>query len=82
MSSSPGDIDYKSLINSYQTMSSDVNAQTIAIGKMSASSVQMSALFQLQMKMNTLAMFGQTLTNVIQGVQDIAMAVARNTKGG
>jgi hypothetical protein len=38
-------------------------------------------LFQLQMNMNQLSMFGQTVTNVIQGVQEVAMGVARNAKG-
>jgi hypothetical protein len=41
----------------------------------------MSKLFKLQMAMNVLSMFGQITTNVMQGVQDVAMSISRNTKG-
>ena len=62
-------------------MSHDVNSATQNIGEQQAGGVQMQQLFRLQQQMNVLNMFGQTQTNVIQGVQDIAESVARNTKG-
>lgn len=81
MSGGTGDISYSNLISAYEVMSNSVNAATTSIGKSTVAGVQMKALFNLQLKMNVLSMFGQTLTNVFQGIQDIAMAIARNTKG-
>lgn len=75
-------INYNSLINLYNTMQQNVSAQSNQIGQATSSGVQMAQLFKLQLAMNQLSMFGQALTNVIQGIQDTAMAVTRNTKGG
>jgi hypothetical protein len=51
------------------------------IGNQPADSIQMAEMFQLQMAMNELSMFGETITNVIQGIQQIAQSIARNTAG-
>jgi hypothetical protein len=83
MSSSNNDsnINFNNLIHAYEAMSSKVAGMTTSIGQQSSSGVQMTKLFQLQMAMNNLSMFGQSLTNVIQGIQDIAMSITRNVKG-
>ena len=70
------------LITAYDKMTTEVSAMSSTIGASSATAgVSMSNLFQLQLKMNNLSMFGTTLTNVIQGIQEVAMGVARNAKG-
>ncbi len=74
-------INYNNLINLYNEMSSQVSSMSTKIGQSTSSGVQMGQLFKLQLAMNQLSMFGQALTNVIQGIQDVAMAVTRNTKG-
>lgn len=76
-----GDIGYNQLLNEYQKMSENVDAQTQNTGDQQAGEVQMNKLFKLQEQENVLSTFGQTETNVVQGVQDIAEDVARNTKG-
>lgn len=80
-SGSNSNLDINSLINAYNSMSSQVSAMTTSIGNTTSSGVQMQKLFQLQLAMNNLSMFGQSLTNVIEGIQDVAMAVTRNVKG-
>lgn len=74
-------IDFNKLIGKYSDMTRTVDAAVSSIGGVSAANVQMTKLFTLQMSMNVLSMFGTTLTSVIQGIQDIAMSIARNTKG-
>jgi hypothetical protein len=78
---SSGNIDFNNLIDSYQKYSSNVEAMTTSISNTTSGGVQMSKLFKLQMAMNVLSMFGQITTNVMQGVQDVAMSISRNTKG-
>ena len=74
-------IDFNKLLGKYGDMTKNVDAAVTSIGGTSAANVQMQKLFKLQMAMNVLSMFGTTLTSVIQGIQDIAMSIARNTKG-
>lgn len=75
-------IDWQNLINAYGTYSSYVSSLTSSIGGTNLSTgVSMQSLFQLQLAMNNLSMFGQTLTNVMQGVQEVAMGISRNAKG-
>ncbi len=76
-------VNWNALIGLYSTMSSSVATQSASLGSSSniSTGVSMSALFSLQLAMNNLSMFGQTLTNVIQGVQEVAMGIARNAKG-
>lgn len=84
MSSSGGQqgIDWSGLLNKYTSYSNYVSSLTSGIGQTNLSTgVSMQSLFQLQLAMNNLSMFGQTLTNVIQGVQEVAMNISRNAKG-
>lgn len=75
-------INWNNLLKTYGNYSSYVSSLTSQIGQTNLSTgVSMQSLFQLQLAMNNLSMFGTTLTNVIQGVQDVAMSVARNAKG-
>jgi hypothetical protein len=74
-------IDYNRMMSAYNRMTDQINSMMKSIGGYSAGGVQMQKLFELQMNMNQLSMFGQTVTNVIQGVQEVAMGVARNAKG-
>lgn len=76
-----GSINYENMMSAYNRMTDQINSMMTSIGKQTAGGVQMKMLFQLQMNMNQLSMFGQTVTNVIQGVQEVAMGVARNAKG-
>lgn len=76
-----GMINYQNMMSAYNRMTDQINKMMTSIGKQTAGGVQMQMLFQLQMNMNQLSMFGQTVTNVIQGVQEVAMGVARNAKG-
>jgi len=77
-----GGIAWDSMIKQYTAQSNQVSSMTSGIGNTSVSKgVSMQSLFQLQLAMNNLSMFGTTLTNVMQGVQDIAMGIARNAKG-
>jgi len=69
------------MMKAYNAMSGTISTMMSAIGNQTAGGVQMQMLFQLQMLMNQLSMFGQTVTNVIQGIQEVAMGVARNAKG-
>jgi hypothetical protein len=62
-------------------MTQRVDQQMQQIGNQPADSIQMAEMFQLQMAMNELSMFGETITNVIQGIQQIAQSIARNTAG-
>lgn len=75
-----GDINVKSLLSTYQK---DLEAVQSGIQSVrgSASGQQMGALFKLQLAMNQLSMFGTTLTNLIEGQQQIAMGITRNVKG-
>ena len=75
-------IAWDSMIRQYTAQSNQVSSMTSNIGGTKVSTgVSMQSLFQLQLAMNNLSMFGTTLTNVMQGVQDIAMGIARNAKG-
>jgi hypothetical protein len=76
-----GGINYQTLIQEYQAMTQRVDQQMQQIGNQPADSIQMAEMFQLQMAMNELSMFGETITNVIQGIQQIAQSIARNTAG-
>ena len=77
-----GQIKWSAMISAYGRMSGHVSSMASMIGNTSAQTgVSMSQLFQLQLLMNNLSMFGQTLTNVMQGVQEVAMGIARNAKG-
>lgn len=76
-------INFAQLLKDFEIMAANVDAQITSIGKLgaSASSAAMPAMFLLQTKMNVLSTFGTTLTSVLQGIQDIGMSIARNTKG-
>lgn len=75
-------IDWNNMLTEYGSYSLYVSSMTSNIGGTNVSTgVSMQNLFQLQLAMNNLSMFGQTLTNVIQGIQEVAMGIARNAKG-
>lgn len=75
-------INWSNLLTEYGSYSQYVSSMTSSIGGTNVSTgVSMQNLFQLQLAMNNLSMFGQTLTNVIQGIQEVAMGIARNAKG-
>lgn len=76
-----GDLDPTAMINAYNRFAGSVKQMMVSIGGQTAAGVQMQQLFQLQMSMNQLTMFGQSVTQVIQGVQEVAVASARNSKG-
>lgn len=72
---------WNSMLNTYSSFQTEVQTAMKKIGAGSGGGVQMSALFNLQMQMNILSMFGSTLTNLMSGVQSIAMAITHNLKG-
>jgi hypothetical protein len=73
-------INFNNLISIVNARISSVSSLLSVLGKTS-SGAQMGVLMKLQLAMNKMSMYTTTSTTLIQGFQDTAMSVSRNTKG-
>ena len=79
--SGSGWLNFSGMINSYNTYSEGVTKLISSIGAQTAGAVNMGMLFQLQLVMNLLSMYGQTVTNLIAGVGQVGTSIAKNASG-
>jgi hypothetical protein len=80
-SGTPPAMNFNPLLTDYSTMSAAIQKMMNSLGQMSAGSINVAMMMQLQLMTNTLTTIGSTISNMSQGLQNLIQSSVTHLKG-